>query len=82
VRVLTDNEAEQAVNEAAASLPDSRDHSGGSHPPGSRRSEHSSSGRRGPIVSGNTSGGHVVPHLTNPGCLVQVMPTDAVLEPG
>ncbi len=29
-----------------------------------------------------SSGGKVVPHLTNPNCMVQVMPTDAVLEPG
>jgi hypothetical protein len=29
-----------------------------------------------------SSGGRVVPHLTDPGCMVEVMPSDAVLEPG
>jgi hypothetical protein len=68
VRVLNDDEAEQAVNEAAASLSGSG--SGERHSGGSQR-------------QGNSGGdGRVVPHLTNPGCLVQVMPTDAVLEPG
>ena len=42
-------------------------HSGGSHGTGH---------------SGHGSGGRVVPHLTNPNCMVEVMPTDAVLEPG
>lgn len=39
-------------------------------------SELGSNGQRG------SSGGRVVPHLTNPGCMVEVMPSDAVLEPG
>ena len=39
-----------------------------------------SNGARSYVGSG--SGGRVVPHLTNPNCMVQVMPADAVLEPG
>ncbi len=40
----------------------------------------SSGGSQGPSISG--SGGKVVPHLTDPNCMVEVMPADAVLEPG
>ena len=68
VKVLTDDEAEHAV--ALEHILSSNGDPGNGDD--SRGHAHSTSG----------SGGRLVPHLTNPNCMVQVMPTDAVLEAG
>ncbi len=67
VKVLTAGEIERVTQEqCAAEL--------------SSSSPGYSDGSGGFIVS--NSGSRIVPHLTNPNCMVQVMPADAVLEPG
>jgi hypothetical protein len=68
VKILTDPPDEDRPSMLNGSVNDSVHPNGDSH----KSNTYSNSG----------SGGRVVPHLTNPNCMVEVMPTDAVLLPG
>lgn len=79
VRVLTDAESEAATSGPPGGLGGLEE---ASHSAGQGSSGSGGSGNVSGTVSGTAAQLKLIASLTNPNCLVQVMPPDAVLEPG